>query len=82
MEPDLRKHLSVDPKIQHGKPCFRGTRVPVYVVLELLEGGKNPEEITGPDYYPELTLEHVRAALRYAADYAKNQECLDLGQSS
>ena len=71
-------HLSVDPQIHHGKPCFRGTRIPVYVVLELLEGGIAPEAIVGADYYPELTLEHVRAALHFAAEYAKHQEYLPL----
>jgi uncharacterized protein (DUF433 family) len=74
MDPLLEKYVSVSPEIHHGKPCFRGTRIPVYVVLELLEGGTKPEEIVGEDYYPSLTLDHVRAALHYAAEYAKNQE--------
>ena len=76
MENLVEKYLAVDPQIQHGKPCFRGTRIPVYVVLELLEAGTKPEEIVGQDYYPGLTLEHVRAALHFAAEYAKNQEYL------
>ena len=67
MDEQLAQHLSVDPQIQHGKPCFRGTRIPVYLVLELLEAGVSPETITGKDYYPELTLEHVKAALHISA---------------
>ena len=78
MDQRLDEYLSVDPQIHHGKPCFRGTRIPVYVVLELLEGGLRPDVIVGPDYYPQLTLEHVRAALHFAAQYAKNQEYLPL----
>jgi len=74
MDVVLEKYLSVDPLTHHGKPCFRGTRIPVYVVLELLEGGLRPEEIVCEDYYPELSLDHVRAALHFAAEYAKNQE--------
>ena len=74
MDAVLEKYLSADPQICHGKPCFRGTRIPVYLVLELLEGGLKPEEIVGEDYYPTLTLEHVRAALHFAAEYAKNQQ--------
>lgn len=73
-DPILEKYISSDPQICHGKPCFRGHRIPVYVVLELLEGGVKPEEIVGQDYYPQLTLDHVRAALHFAAEYAKNQE--------
>ena len=76
MDNILEKYISVSPLIQHGKPCFRGTRIPVYVVLELLEGGVPAQEIIGKDYYPDLTLDHVRAALHFAAEYAKNQEYL------
>ena len=72
----IEKYISVSPQIQHGKPCFRGTRIPVYVVLELLEGGISSQEIIGEDYYPDLQIEHIRAALHFAAEYAKNQEYL------
>lgn len=82
MDAVIEKYVSVDPQIQHGKPCFRGTRIPVYVVLELLEGGVRSEEIVGADYYPDLTLEHVRAALHFAAQYAKNQEYLSFEPST
>ena len=75
MDPILQKYISVDTQICHGKPCFQGTRIMVYLVLELLEAGKKPEEIVGETgYYPELALDHVRAALHFAAEYAKNQE--------
>ena len=73
MDKILGKYLSVDNQIQHGKVCFRGTRIPVYVVLELLEGNVKPEQIVSQDYYPELTLDHIRAALHLAAQSAKNQ---------
>jgi len=73
-DPILHKYISADPQICHGKPCFRGTRIPVYLVLELLEGGISAAEIVGEDYYPSLTLDHVRAALHFAAEFAKNQE--------
>ena len=71
---NLHQYLSVDPQIHHGKPCFRGTRIPVYVVLELLEGGLEPKKIVGKDYYPELKLEHIQAALHFAVQYAKHLE--------
>ena len=82
MDELINKYVTVDSKIQHGKPVFRGTRIPVYVVLELLEGGLKPEEIVGKDYYPDLTLDHLRAALRFAAAYAKNQEYTPFQESS
>ena len=63
----MRQYIHADPQICFGKPVFRSTRIPVYVVLELLEGGVPAEEIIGDDYYPDLTLEHVKAALHFAA---------------
>lgn len=74
MDPVLQQYLSVDPTVCHGKPSFRGTRIPVYLVLELLEGGVKPEEIVSEKYYPQLGLDHIRAALHFAAEFAKNQE--------
>ena len=68
MDAILEKYLSVDQQICHGKPCFRGTRIPVYLVLELLEGGVKTEEIVGESYYPQLTLDHIRAALHYLGE--------------
>ena len=73
MDKALEQFLNVDPQICQGKPCFRGTRIPVYVVLELLEGNVKPEQIVSEDYYPELTLDHIRAALHFATQAAKNQ---------
>ena len=73
---NLQNYLSVDPQICHGKVCFHGSRIPVYLVLELLEGGVSPQEIIGPDYYPQLTMDHIKAALHFVAQFAKNQEFL------
>ena len=78
---NLQKYLNIDPKIQHGKVCFRGTRIPIYVVLELLGGGVSVQEITGEDYYPDLTPHHVKAALNFAAQFARNQEFLHFQKS-
>ena len=79
---NLQDYISVDSEIQHGKPCFRGTRIPVYVVLELLEGGLKPEQIVGEDYYPQLRLEHVQAALHFAVEYAKHLEYIPFAKSA
>jgi len=59
------------PGVMCGKPCFRGTRIPVYVILQLLGEGETVEEILKG--YPDLTAEHIRAALRYAAELAKEE---------
>ena len=46
----------------------------VYLVLDLLEAGVSPEEITGPEYYPQLTRKHIEAALHYASELLKTRE--------
>jgi uncharacterized protein (DUF433 family) len=51
--------------VRGGKPCFAGTRVAVYDVLEYLAGGMTAEEIVAD--FPELTEAHIRAALEFAA---------------
>lgn len=47
-----------------GKPCIRGTRIPVCLILEKLAGGATAEEIM--DDYPRLTRGHVQACLAHA----------------
>lgn len=51
--------------VRGGKPCFAGTRVAVYDVLEYLAGGMTAGEIVAD--FPELTEAHIRAALEFAA---------------
>lgn len=55
-----------DPDTMGGVPVVRGTRVPVYVVLEHLESGRTIEQILRD--YPSLSSEGVRAAIHYAAE--------------
>ena len=59
------ERISVDPKIMHGKPCIKGTRIPVYIVLNLLAGGMSEEEIL--ENYPDLRNEDLRACIKYAS---------------
>jgi len=57
--------IVVDPGIHFGKPCVAGTRITVQSVLELLSEDRTFEEII-EDYYPDLTVEDIRACLSYA----------------
>ena len=68
----IERYISVNPEICHGKPCFKGTRIMVYLVLELLEASATVTEIR--EAYPELTAEHVKAALHYAARVLEERE--------
>lgn len=62
---DLRQLIDLRSGVRGGKPCFVGTRITVYDVLEYLAGGMSTEEIVAD--FPELTVDHVRAALNFAA---------------
>jgi uncharacterized protein (DUF433 family) len=57
--------ISIDPRVCGGKPCLRGLRIPVSVVLAQLATGQTPQQIA--DEYPELEVDDVLECLRYAA---------------
>jgi uncharacterized protein (DUF433 family) len=61
---DWKRYITTDPEIMHGAACFRGTRVPVSVVLDNLIAGEWPKRIL--DQYPTLNPEHIEAAIAYA----------------
>lgn len=63
MELDL--FIETSPGVRSGKPCFVGTRITVYDVLEYLASGMTAAEIVAD--FPELTSDHVRAAIEFAA---------------
>ena len=61
----MEDRIVLDPKVCHGRPVIRGTRKPVAVVVGGLAGGMSFEEMQR-EY--DLTIEDVRAALRYAGE--------------
>lgn len=66
---DLLQRVTVDPRVCAGKPCIRGTRIYIAIILDALAEGLTPEEII--DHYPHLTVEDIRAALAYAAELSR-----------
>jgi uncharacterized protein (DUF433 family) len=68
---EFPEHIEVSPEVMMGKPCFAGTRIPVYLVLQKLAGGGTSSEIL--EAYPQLRPEHIRAALQYAAQLASEE---------
>lgn len=68
----IADYITIDPLICHGKPCFKGTRIMVYLVLELLAAGETAEDILAA--YPTLTKEAIGAAMLFAASATKMSE--------
>ena len=62
---ELLERISTNPSICHGKPCIRGLRYPVDMILDLLSAGMTGEEILAD--YDDLEPEDILAVLAYAA---------------
>ena len=62
---DIDDYIEIHPDIRSGKPCFKGTRITVYDVLEYLAGGMTEAELLTD--FPALSPQHIRAALAFAA---------------
>ena len=58
--------ISADPTVMLGKPCIRGTRLTIGLILRKLAAGRSIAELI--DAYPSLTESDVREALAFAAD--------------
>jgi uncharacterized protein (DUF433 family) len=61
---DWKRYITTDEEMMHGAACFRGTRIPVSVVLDNLIAGEAPKRIL--DQYPTLSPEHIEASIAYA----------------
>ena len=56
--------ITIDPNICHGKPCIRGMRWPIEVILDMLSANMNTEDILRD--HPELEREDITASLSFA----------------
>jgi len=66
---ELLARVTVDPNVCTGKPCIRGTRIYISIILDALAEGLTPEEII--DHYPSLIVDDIRAAVAYAAELTR-----------
>lgn len=67
----MSDRVMIDPRVCHGKPIIRGTRVPVSLIVGGNAGGMSREEVARAY---DLTLEDVRAALEYANDLVEREQ--------
>ena len=68
---ELLSRISIDPRVCHGQPCVRGTRVMAWLIVQYIANGDSIEEILAA--YPPLSREDVRACLLYAAELARER---------
>jgi uncharacterized protein (DUF433 family) len=67
----LLERISIDPNVCFGKPCIRGTRIWVSLILDFLANGMSMEELLAE--YPQLEMEDIRAAIAYGAEMARER---------
>lgn len=70
----LNKYIVADPEICHGKPTFKGTRIMVWQVLEMLAVGETSRDVM--DAFPSLRPAHIKAALEYASSITRDHYVL------
>ena len=56
--------ISINPDIYHGKPCITGNRIPVYLIIEMIEHGLSFNGII--EEYPHISIDDIKACLRFA----------------
>jgi uncharacterized protein (DUF433 family) len=66
--------ISSDPAVMMGKPCIKGTRITVELILRKLGAGRSFADVL--EAYPHLSEEDLRAALAFAADYMQHETVL------
>lgn len=64
--------ITVNPHQMSGLPCIRGLRIPVAAIVEMVSEGMSEAEIR--EDYPDLEVEDIREALRYAAEAVRERE--------
>ena len=73
----LLARITIDPSICHGKPCIRGLRYPVEMLLELLSSGMSPDEVLAD--YEDLERDDLLAAFSFAAHLARTRRLVPVG---
>lgn len=70
----MDKRITINPKIMVGKPVIKGTRVPAYLISNLLKEGYDFNRII--EAYTELNKKDIKAAIEYAENLAKYEEII------
>jgi uncharacterized protein (DUF433 family) len=72
----MKDRITIDSEICHGKPCIRGMRWPVEVILDMLGSGMSTDEII--EDHPELEKEDILACLNFAKLYVSGNNLQDV----
>lgn len=70
----IPQRIEIRNDVMGGKPCVAGTRIPVYLVLQMMGAGETEAAILAA--YPQLKHEDVQACLQYAAEIAAEESLI------
>lgn len=70
-ESSWREHITIDPKVSHGKACIKGTRIMASIILDNLAAGISREEILKS--YPSISTDDTQAVIAYAAELGRER---------
>lgn len=73
---EIADRIVIDPDVMVGKPVIKGTRIPVYLIIEFIANGMTEKEVLKE--YPQLTKEDIRAALLYASKCVQGEVTIPL----
>lgn len=68
---ELLSRISIDPNVCFGKPCIKGHRIWVSLILDYLASGMNAEEVLAE--YPQLKQEDILACIAYGAEMSRER---------
>jgi len=66
------QHVTTNPTICGGVPIFKGTRIPIYIILDLLSAGEDINNIL--ENYPQLKKEHILESIKYVSALSEYRE--------
>ena len=70
------ERIEINPKKVGGKPVIKGTRIPVYFILELIANGWSFDDIL--KNYPQLKKDDILVAIAYASKILKDEEYIEV----
>ncbi len=68
---NLMNRIQIDPAVCHGQPCVRGTRIPVWLIIQYLANGDTADQVVAA--YPTISHEDIKACLAYAAELTRER---------
>lgn len=68
---ELLSRITINPRVCFGKPCIRGHRIWVSLILDFLASGMSVEEVL--EDYPDISRDDILACIAYGAEMSRER---------